>query len=267
MNKKYHYAEDDIANAFNEIGLKKGDNVFIHSNLGFFGTLKNAKYPHNYYHAFKNEILNIIGDGGTLITPTFSYSYCHDEIFIPESTPGVGGYFSDMIMKETKAIRSVDGNFSIVAIGNLAGFFTKYPPEHSFGKNSFWERFLKSNGKFVNLNFDAGSTFIHYVEKTLNVPYRFDKIFSGSSMINGKKITGVFYHFVYDLSKPNNAPDFTKFDNKTKETGLAKRVNLGKGQIVSITAQDTFNLIKSELQSNPSFLIKGKLIQYENRIR
>jgi aminoglycoside 3-N-acetyltransferase len=259
MNKKYHYTEDDILNAFKEIGVKRGDNVFIHSNLGFFGILKNAKFPESYYHSFKNGILSIIGDKGTLVVPTFSYSYCHNEIFVPESTPGVGGYFSDMIRKEPEAIRSVDGNFSIAAIGNLAKFFTKSPSEHSFGKGSFWERFLNSEGKFVNLNFDAGSTFIHYVEKTLKVPYRYDKIFPGFSMINGQKIPGVFYHFVYDLNRPCDAPDFTKFDNKAKKMNLAKKVNLGKGQIVSITAKDTFNLIKSELQSNPSFLTRGKV--------
>jgi len=254
--KKYHYSQEDISNALAGAGLTKGDCIFIHSNLGFFGILKEASSPVEYYQIFKAVILDIIGPEGTLIVPAFSYSYCHQEVFSPDITPGVGGFFAERLRQDAASIRSLDANFSIAAIGRYAQYFTGSPPEHSFGDNCFWERFLKANGKFINFNFDAGSTFIHYVEKKMNVPYRYDKAFFGISLIAGRKQAGIFYHFVYDLKKPDNGPDFTKFDKKAKESGLAKIVNLGKGQIVSITARDTYRLIESELQFNPTFLIK-----------
>ena len=124
-------------------------------------------------------------------------------------------------------------------------------------EKSFWEKFLKSNGKFCNFNFDSASTFIHYVERSLEVSYRHDKPFHGLIINNGIKQKRVFYHFVYDLDKPFNAPDFPKFDRKARESGLIKTSNLGRGQIVSISATDVFELIRKGFAEDPAFLIKG----------
>ena len=51
----------------------------------------------------------------------------------------------------------------------------------------------------------------------------------------------------------------TKYNKKTQHAiGLlkAKISNLGKGQIVCISAKNTFDLIKNEIIPNPNFLIK-----------
>ena len=128
--------------------------------------------------------------------------------------------FSEYIRNDAKSKRSNDPNFSVSAIGENAEYFTQHCQSHSFGKDSFWERYLRKNGKFCNFNFDSGSTFFHYVEKLLGVPYRYDK----------------------ELKK-------------------AKISNLGKGQIVCISAKNTFDLIKNEIISNPNFLIKRVVAQ------
>ena len=61
-------------------------------------------------------------------------------------------------------------------------------PENSYGEDSFFDRFYKVGGKICNFNnFDAGSTFVHYVERKLGVPYRFDKTFLGQ-ISNGEKL-------------------------------------------------------------------------------
>ena len=97
----------------------------------------------------------------------------------------------------------------------------------------------------------------HYIEKILNVPYRYDKEFKGKLIINGKFVEKTFIHFVFDHNEPNNFPNFEKFDKKAKKLGLAKIANIGKGQIVYISAKDTFELIKKEIKIQPNFLING----------
>ena len=256
-NKEYDYSMEDIIRALTEVGVSKGDNIFIYSNIGFFGKLKGATNKGDYYQIFKKAIFEVIGESGTLVVPTFSYSFCWSNSFDKDKTPSVCGALSEMVRKDPQSLRSGDANFSIATIGENAEYFTKDAPEHSFGPNSFWERFLERRGKFCNFNFDSASTFVHYVEKHLNVSYRHDKPFPGTFIANGKEQKGVFYHFVYDLNKPYNAPDFTKFDKKAKDIGLAKTANLGKGQIVLISARDVFELIKSEVKTNPTFLIEG----------
>jgi len=228
----HDYSKDDIVTALKKVGICKNDSIFVHSNLGFFGKLKDATDKISYGKVFKDAIFEVIGLEGTLVVPAFSYSYCNNDIYDKEKTIGVKGIFTEFIREDNDSLRSDDPNFSINAIGKNAEFFTKDVPSHSFGKNSFWEKFLNYEGKFCNFNLDSGSTFIHYVEKLLKVPYRYDKSFHGKSIINGKEVSNIFYHFVYDLEKPTNYPDFSKFHAKAKEIGLTKTAELGKGQIV-----------------------------------
>jgi aminoglycoside 3-N-acetyltransferase len=254
---RFDYSISDIETAVLQTGIKRGDCLFMHSNIGFLGKLAGAVTPDDYYQALKSSIFKIIGDGGTLIVPTFSYSFCNKEVFNIERTPGVCGLFSEMLRKDPESLRSHDANFSIAAIGCKARYFTDNAPEYSFGKDSFWERFLNNDGLICNINFDAGSTFIHYVEREIKVPYRWDKPFAGAVISVDKSEEKVFYHFVYDLNKPENAPDFTKFAKQALELGKARTVNIGRGQLVVISARDTFTLIEKEIKVCPSFLIKG----------
>ena len=60
MNK-YDYTIQNILDSLKQVGLKKGDNVFTYSNLGFFGKLKNAETSEDYCAAFRDAIFKIIG--------------------------------------------------------------------------------------------------------------------------------------------------------------------------------------------------------------
>ncbi len=254
-NKEYDYSMEDVIQALRKVGVSKGDNIFVHSNIGFWGKLKDAVSKDDYYRILKTAIFEVLGENGTLVAPTFSYSFCWRNVFDKGKTPSVCGFLSEMVRKDPQSLRSDDANFSIAAIGLKAKYFTENAPEHSFGPNCFWQRFLESNGRICNFNFDSASNFIHYVEKLLEVPYRYDKAFKGIYRKNGKEYEGVFYHFVYDLNNPEHVPEFTKFDKKAKEMGLAKVANIGKGQIVSISAKNVVELIRGELPDNPSLLI------------
>jgi len=257
--KNYDYTENEIIQALELVGIHEGDNIFVHSNIGFFGKLKGVNQKDGYCKIFKSAIFNVLGPKGTLVVPTFSYSFCNGQIFDIKKTVSICGIFSEYIRKCKGVLRSDDANFSVVALGEKDEYFTKNVANNPFGKNSFCDRFLKSDGKFCNFNLDSASTFIHYVEKSLKVPYRYDKAFPGIAMINGKKLNKTFYHYVYDLKKLHNSPDFTKFDKKAKEQGLVKTANLGKGQIVCISAKNTLELIKKEILNDSKFLIRGQL--------
>jgi len=251
------YTYKDIVNVIKKLGLKKGDRIFSHSNIGFFGRCEGINNAQNLCEQFKNAFFEVIGQEGTLIVPTFTYSFCHKEVFEPKTTVSNMGLFSEYIRNLPEAIRSFDGNFSVSAIGKDAEYFTENTPEYSFGKGSFWDKFKSYDGKFVNLNFDSGSTYIHYVEKRLDVPYRWDKPFDGIIKIDDKTQNARFYHYVWDPEIPDHCPDFIKFDRLAKLKGIAKQEYLGKGTVLVISAIDTYNLIKEELSKDISFLLKG----------
>ena len=248
------YTYKDIIEALIKIGLKERDTVFVHSNLGFFGRLENAKTAEDLCEAFYNAFKEVLGDEGTLMVPTFSYSFCNNVDFDLNNTKGVCGIFSEYIRKLPFSMRSCDPNFSVAGFGKMASYLTVNMPAHSYGDNSFFDRFCKINGKICNLNFDANSSIIHYIEKKLQVPYRFDKEFSGKIIINGKSEVKSFYHFCRNLS---DNPDFKKFHSLAVNKNILKQSKLGKGMIVCLTAKDTVEVIENKLSTEPRFLMEN----------
>lgn len=252
---KYNYKYQDIVNALKFVGVQSGDTVFTHSNLGYFGMMQDASSAENINSAFYNAFFEVLGDDGTLVVPTFSYSFCRNKDFDVNNTPGDCGMFSEYIREKSGAIRSYDANFSVAAIGRQALNYTKNVPEHSFGENSFWERLRKNDGRICNLNFDVGSTYVHYIEKALNVKYRYDKPFKGK-VIDGEKIfEATYYHYVRDLEKPEDEPNFCRLTEEYKKTGQVKSANLGKGSILAYNSSQLLDFVKDKLVTRPRFLL------------
>ena len=254
----FHFTKKDIIKALGDVNIKENDNIFVHSNIGFFGKLENANNENDYWKIFKEAIFHVIGSGGTLIVPTFTYSFCRNEPFDKQNTSSRVGLFSELVRTDSDSLRSEDANFSISAIGKNADYFTRNSPSHSLGEKSFWERLLKLNGIICQFNLDRSyNTFVHYVEKFLNVPYHYDKSFEGILIDNGIEVKKHFIHFVRDLDDPDTISDFTEIEKIAKKLGLIRETSLGRGKISVISCKDTLNLICTEIKKNPAFLIKG----------
>jgi len=261
LKKNYDYNKEDIVNCLKKCNLSQGDSVFVHSNLGFFGKLENAENADKLCQIFEEAIFEVIGDQGTLIVPTYSLSFCNNEIYDLDKTPSYEcGIFSEYIRKKEKSKRTDDGNFSVSAIGFKANFFTTEIDEHSFGENSFWGKFWKENGKICRFNMSSDyNTFIHFVEKKNNVQYRMDKIFSGIIINKGKKIRKKNIHFVRNLNDNETIPHLNKLDKILENKGLIFNNKLGKGEIIISSTKDIANIISEEIKKTPSFLIKGEI--------
>ncbi|WP_456324635.1 DUF4910 domain-containing protein [Desulfonauticus submarinus] len=254
---KATYNRNILAEAIAKAGIKRGDVVFSHSNIGYFGFPEEGRSKEIVFHTILDAFFDVLGDEGTLIVPTFTYSFCKGQPFDPAQTPSTCGIFPEMLRQHPDAHRSHDPIFSVTAIGKRAKEFTSNVPVECFGKDSFWERFLLADGIICNLNFDAGSTFIHYVERCLNVPYRYNKLFTGFLIINNKPIKGSAIYFCRDLSNPDTVASFEEFDKLAREEGLVHSEQVGRGAIVSIRAKDTYDLISQRLNTTPWFLTKG----------
>jgi aminoglycoside 3-N-acetyltransferase len=114
-------------------------------------------------------------------------------------------------------------------------------------------------GKVLNLNFDAGSTFVHWVERELKVPYRFDKRFRGTILHCGVEYPGRSTIWVRYLDDALEA-SFEAFDRLARERGMFKTERLGRGELGVISASDTYKLIEETLPSRPWFLTKAEAL-------
>lgn len=256
---KPDYALADVVSALKAVGVRPGDTVFSHANVALFGVPDCPPAAEALYGFWKRAFYDVLGPTGTLVFPTFSYSFCHRESFDPARTPGTCGLLSEAMRRDPEAHRSSDANFSIAAVGARAVELTKDPPPKSFGPDCFFERFLDVNGKFVNLNVHPATTFIHYVESLNEVPYRWHKPFSGELQgEDGVAREMTFWHFVYDLKIPDHAPSFEKFNQAAYEAGVVRSAALGRGKIISLSAADTRAVVEKGLANDVSFLLKGR---------
>lgn len=253
----FDYRVSDIEEAIKQIGIEYGDDVFVHSNIGFFGRLENCKTREQLCNAFLDSIFNVIGKRGTAVFPAFSYSFCHGEVFDPFVTKTTCGMLSEHVLEKANAIRSLDPNFSVVAMGEKAAYYTEKPTHESFGAGCFFERFVNNNGKIVCMNFDAGSTFIHYIECKNAVEYRYNKAFNGIIRIGGQEIKDYSVHFVYSLEKPEDAPCMPRVDFFCKKSHLFRKTKLGKGALLAVQSKIYCEAIERELKVHPRFMTVG----------
>lgn len=254
---KSSYNRRDIVDALLQLGLKEGDCVFVHANLGFFGRLEGASTPEAYGSAFLDSFRAVIGSSGTVCVPVFTYSFCKGQPFDPAVTCSSMGMFSEYVRQHGEAVRSCDPNFSIAAMGRLAKGLTDNAPAYSFGADSFWERFLRTNGVICNLNFDAGSTFVHFVERCNAVPYRFDKGFRNLLRTDDGWREETFYHFVRHLDRPAEDTSMPKVDALLRKRGLVRTARLGRGYVLAISSREYFDCLTERILKDPYILTVG----------
>jgi len=251
------YTREQMADAFRASGVRQGDVVFSHSNVGYFGIPDGGISRANLFNTIYGAFTDALGPEGTLVVPTFTYSFPRGEVFDLESTPSTCGVFTEMVRNLPDAFRSEDPIFSVAAVGPHAAALTEGVSVECFGLDSFWDRFLEHDGLICNLNFDAGSTFLHYVEKRLNVPYRYDKLFVGDLHTATGPRRGAAVYFVHDLSNPDTDPSFEAFDQIARERGIVKSENVGHGSVVSLRGADIHALLAEALDDRPGLLLVG----------
>ena len=255
---KAEFTRADIDQALSTLGLKTGDVIFSHSNIGFFGRPVGVKSAEEASALFLDAIRERIGAAGTFVVPTFTYSFPNGEVYEPASSPSKMGLLAEYVRRRQEALRSLDPIFSVAAIGARAAELVSDLPENSFGPDSFFERFLKADGRILNLNFDAGSTFIHYVERELRAPYRFDKTFTGRIRVDGVERPGRATIWVRYLSDDSLAAAFEGFDEAARAAGAFRTVALGRGQMGVISARDCLDIVKKTLTHRPWFLPRAE---------
>ena len=252
--KQFDYTENDIVRSLKKAGVKKNDTILCHSDVQKFGVPKCGLNKTKIVKMFFRSFFKILGDNGTLIFPTFTYSFCNNEIYNPKKTYSLCGFISNNIKVIKKFTIYPDPNLSCIIYGKHKKFLSTLVDKNSYGENSLFERFFNLKGKICNLNLDAGSTFLHLLERKLNVNYRFDKEFEGKIIKNGKTIRDKFTIFsLYKSTKKES--NFEKFTQYAIKKNYYKQSNLGRGKIGLISSANCFKILKEKIKKNKNFLL------------
>lgn len=187
--------KEDLYLLWSKLGISSGDTIMCHSFLAKLGKVTPS------YDIVIDTLIEVIGQEGTLIFPVFTYSYFDKLAYDVQNSPSKVGLLGEIARKREDSVRSLDPCFSMVALGKNAKKFMERNSKNTFGKGSIYDTLLKKNVKIVLLgvNFTALSLFMH-LEKLLNVPYRYEKTFAGTTIDHGQMFSDEIIHFVRDES-------------------------------------------------------------------
>ncbi len=254
--KRYVYA--DLLKALRDAGLRRGDTVFVHSDLKSFGKLVFPISRAEYIESFIGAFVETIGPEGNLILPTFSYSFTKKEVFDPLLTPSTVGVMSEHFRTLPGVLRSLEPIFSVAAIGPDSKFYTDVSSD-CFGKGSIHEKLYERDARLVFLGQTFDITYMHFVEQRYGVSYRYRKKFSGDFRIKGQIVPGEVEYNVRALDQSVDY-DLEGIASRLDAAGVLKKSRLGDGQIRVVSAVDAYRVIWKGLEQNVRFLLKPGVV-------
>ena len=124
-----------VVEAFAKCGVKEGDCMLLHADAMAAAQLTGVP-PDRRVHALLDGVLDVLGQSGTLVMPTFSYSATQDEVFNPKITPSDVGLLTEHFRKRPHVQRSRHPIFSVAAVGPLAKTFADSKIDDCFGEGT-----------------------------------------------------------------------------------------------------------------------------------
>ena len=143
MNDKWDYTKEEFKKALKDLGIKKGDIIFIHVAYAFLGKPEHCENNEQICQLILDSFLEILGEEGTLLVPTYTYSFCEKNDYDIKNSPSTIGPFTEFFRKQKNVVRSEDPIFSVAGIGSKSEELLSNLPHTCFGKNSIYDRFKK----------------------------------------------------------------------------------------------------------------------------
>ncbi len=253
------YYKKNIFNSLKKAGIKKGDIIFVNHEIYKFGKYLDAKKNEDYFNDFYNILKKTIGKNGTMCMNTYTFNTLRkNERFVYENYNCTSGKLSELILKDKKSIRSKHPVFSVSAVGKYAKYICQNNSYHNYGFNSPYCRFIKCNGKILNLGMDPWQNpFNHVAEFKIGVPYYYNKYTKVNYYLNKKKKYIIFSSFVRFLNfKLIERFDSIKLEIKKKK--IVKKTKLGEGYIFSMNANKYLHACLNVLSKNQFAFIDKK---------
>ncbi len=258
-----NYSRTDLVNGLKLAGLRPGDVVFFQVSHVTLGPMEGGSSGKSACEFLYSAMREVVGTEGTMLVPAFSFSFYRNEDFDLQATPSVQGAWSssseflEYFRQLPGVVRSADPIHSVAGLGPMAEKLLTQLPTTSYGKNCLYERLLKCGGKICGIGVDLSEApFLHYVEETVGVPFRYKKLFTGRIGQSGKTNKQGWISSV-PIQAANGFPDGTRLGKMARSEGRSRVAVVGLGEVVSIDSKSFYELASRELARDPWFTARG----------
>ncbi|EAI9065362.1 aminoglycoside N(3)-acetyltransferase [Campylobacter lari] len=247
--------KDLIDTLQNKVGIQNGDIICIHSSLLHLG--KPLIPKDLFLKTIIESFYNVIGKEGTIIMPTFTYSFCKNQIYNKLHSKSTMGALSEFFRKQKNVTRTNDPIFSFAIKGKKKQYFLQNTTS-CFGSNSVYDVLAKNNGKIILFGTEEnGYTFSHFIEEKLQVPYRYYKTFSGKIINeNNQSYNKYIKYYVRDISKKESKLLLYNQISLLQLTNNFKKITFADSCIITINAKQWLEDFSSLIQKDCYILVK-----------
>jgi len=99
-----------------KVGVEQGDIVLVHSDSTVVREITGLKWA-EALNLLKDCFLNVLGESGRLIVPTFNWDFCNGKPYVHEKTRSQVGMFTNNVLFDDRSLRSFHPIYSFAAIG------------------------------------------------------------------------------------------------------------------------------------------------------
>ncbi|HVF08353.1 MAG TPA: DUF4910 domain-containing protein, partial [Actinomycetota bacterium] len=236
-----------------EAGAVTGDVLFVHA--GFAGRYDPA--------AVLAALRAAVGDSGTILVPTYTFSFCRGDVFDPAETPTSGGpwgpdaAFLEYFRGRPGVVRSPDPIHSVAGQGPAAAGILLDIPATCFGEGSVFARLVERNALICMLGLGLDeATVRHYSEEVAGVPFRYRKLFTGRiGEPAGLRRQGWVYNV--RILAENGFPDGRRLAERASELGIAHAARFADKDVTFVRAQPFHDLTMQMLAGDPWATARG----------
>lgn len=240
---------------FEGLGIPRGGVVMLHTALFSLGLIEGG------VAGFYRSLSDYVGKEGTIVVPTFTYSFRRNEVFDILNTPSAKniGIFPEYIRNQDNAVRSSDPLFSMAAIGPRSRELMHRANNACFGHGSIYQNIFDVDAHFVGIgiSYSAGMAGFMHLEKLAQVPYRVDIQFDGISRdVHGNEFADSAIHYarnekVFGLVKTDREPMGRLMENK----GASKVICYGHGKHLCIRGGLWRDIVLNKLSKSPFYML------------
>ncbi|MFN2274807.1 MAG: DUF2172 domain-containing protein [Anaerolineales bacterium] len=237
-----------LTDEFRALGMVAGDTIFVHSA---YSTLSRAPGgveggPGTVIDA----ILEVIGEQGTLIMPTFNYEFLKGVPWDIRTTPSQMGVLTELVRVDPRAKRMHHAIYSMAAIGAHADELASHRTSDCFGETSIFTKFREWDAKILILGliYSKSITFLHHCEQMAGVDYRFLKEFSGTTIdAQGQPHEETYTMFVRDVER-GVVLDFEPI-GALLDSQVVNMRKIGLGDVRLMKCNDVFRVAVNALKT------------------
>ena len=254
------YAEcwSKLKHTLRELQIGTGDMVYVASDVTLLLAearkkyqVKTASQRDTFLNEFVDILQKIVGIHGTLLFPVFTWDFCRGKGFDAKTTQGEVGAFNNWILnKRADFSRTQHPIYSFMVWGNCAEDLLKLDNVDAFGPDSPFAYIHRHCGKMIllNVSLQRGFTFMHYVEASIRVPYRYMKNFRGRY----KNIQGSVSERSYTMYVRDLAIESQEYipDEMLENRGIVSVADWGNLTLKVFSLSEAYSIVEDDLLHN-----------------